>query len=117
MHGREDLDLAGVQVKRRAIHVLRGLGIAQDRERIIRPIAVMVVTNDLRVELRRSEGRAEVLPDELSLLLRGHEHARIVARMQRFVLDCDGVNPDAFRFHGLDVFHEIVRVRIMEFRP
>jgi len=35
MHGREDVDLAGVKVKRRAVHVLCGLGIVQNGERII----------------------------------------------------------------------------------
>ena len=99
-----------------AVHVLRGLGIVQDRKRIIRPVAVVVVDDDLRVKLRRGERRAEAELDERGLLRGGHEHARVVAGMQRLILDRNGVDPKAFGFHGLDVFHQILRVGAVELR-
>jgi hypothetical protein len=61
-------------------------------------VGVVVVEEDLRPEARRAEARAEVILDERRLLGGGHQHARVVARVERLVLHGDRVDRDPSAF-------------------
>ena len=70
-------------------------------------VVVVVVGDDLGVETCFFECGAEGGFDKVALFLPGHEQGGGVALVQGFVLYGDGVDGDAFSFHGLDVFDKV----------
>lgn len=66
--GGQRVNLPGVEMKRGAIHVFPRPGIIEDGDRIIRPITVVVVDDDLGVEPGLLERGAKMVLDELGLL-------------------------------------------------
>ena len=76
----------------------------------------MVINNDLRRNTGSLKCRTEALPDEISLLFCGHQHAGIISRVQRLILNSYCTNDYSLRLHRPDVFHKIPGVGIIILR-
>ncbi len=106
----QDIDISSIKMECRAINILSSFRIFEDVHGIIRLVTIMVVQNNFCTNAGCPEGWSEMIFDEVALLRRGHQKARIIARMQRFVLwryriDCDSVS-----FHRLDIFDKILSI-------
>src|SRR5262249_23469355 len=115
--GGHRVDIPGVEMEGGAIHVYSYSHIIKYGDRVIRPIAVVVVDDDPRVEAGPLERGAEVVLDELGLLPGRDKGARVVPRVQGLVLNSDSMDADALRPHAPDVLHEVPRVGPVEFGP
>ena len=116
MHLRKRGDISAIQVKGGSIDILPGTGIRQNRQRIRRHVGIVIVQEYLCQNSRMLERWYEILRDECIFLRSQHSHARRVLWIQWLVLYRDGVNPDAFGLHALDVFHQVVSIGSVIFR-
>ena len=102
--------VAAVVVKGRAIGEARDRRIAQQGQRIVGPVGVVVEKQHLGSQSRFGEGRIEMVSQKDHLLVQLPLHARSVLRVQRFVLDGDCVDGDAFLLHFPNVLRQVQRI-------
>ena len=113
MYQRQGTDVAAVMMEPGAVHILRGIRIAEDTQGIIGTVAVVVKENDLGGDAVLFEKRSQMSLDKQLLIQIGHHHAGCVVGIERFILDGDGIDRDPFFGHGLDVFYKVKRIGIV----
>ena len=109
---------APVVVPGRTVDPLRRIGVGIDVERIVLlagdvvVVVVVVVAEDLGLDARGPERRAEFL-DEGCLVLPRHVERHRIAVVERLVLDRDGVDWESVLLHFADPLHEILGVVVV----
>ena len=102
----------------RAIDPLRSIGVGVDVERVVLlagdvvVVVVVVVAEDLGVDARLAECRAELL-DEGQLVLPRHVERHRIALVQRLVLHRDGVDRESVLLHLGHPLHKILGVIVV----
>src|SRR5277367_2182485 len=94
-----------VKMESRPIDILSRLGIVQDGERVIWPVAIVIVEEYFCLKVYFTKRRSERLLDEGRLLFRLHYHAGRVLWIQRFVLDGYGIDLDTLRLHSGEILY------------
>ena len=111
-HGRR---VAHIVVEGRSRRIGCGLRVFQDGERVIRPVAVVVEQEDVRSDSLLLELRAQTVPDEDLLVFRAPGHGGRVPRVQRLVLDGQGIDPDSLFPHFHDIPGQVAGIHVVAF--
>ena len=113
MHGGKGANVTRIEMESRTAHV----SALRHMDRVFGIVAVMVITDDKHVAVTvLRQRRTQMVLREVIHLLLGPIHTRVVAVVQRFVLDTEGMDGDSLVGHRLEITQQIRGVQAVILR-